>query len=125
VLAEVGLRPARFEPAQLTGFAISIRPLANLHVAADGCTFGMLSELTHPELARLYEHAEHVLGGKYWPEAVLVQLRSGAFEPALCYISHTLQPKAAESAYVERIAAPAQRFGFPDWYLRHLLSFKG
>jgi hypothetical protein len=32
--------------------------------------------------------------------------------------------RPADAAYVERILAPAERFGFPPWYLEKIRSFK-
>jgi hypothetical protein len=124
VLAEVELRPSQLEPAVLEAYELSIRPLANLQPRSGASVFGLLTAASHAELARLYGHAEHVLGGVYLPEAVLVRTLDGRYTPALCYISQTLQPSAASADYVERILAPAQQHGFPTWYLDHIAAFK-
>jgi hypothetical protein len=44
--------------------------------------------------------------------------------PALCYISPSVAPRAAEAAYVDRILAPARQFGFPAEYIARLESFR-
>jgi len=79
---------------------------------------------THVELARLYDHAENVLGGCYLPEAVLVETRAGRWMPALCYIAPQLSGEAAAADYVERIASPAREHGLPEWYIERIESFR-
>jgi hypothetical protein len=124
VLAEVELRPTRVEPAQLGGYEISIAPRANLQPRPGATVFGIVADATHPELVRLYTHSRTVLGAEYLPEGVLVQGLAGGYQAASCYICHAMQPAPATAEYVERILAPARSHGFPDWYLKHLSSFK-
>lgn len=123
VLAEADLRPASFEVARLRDFDIVIRPLANLVARPGHTVYGVLTAATHPELERLYRHAAEILGGVYLPEAVLVETDSGA-KPALCYLSHTLEPAPASDSYIDRIVAPARDFGFPETYIEQLESFR-
>jgi len=123
VLAEVGLAPRRFEVASLAGFDIRVAPRANLVRTPGGIVFGVLATATHAELERLYAHARDVLGELYLPEAVLVHTRSGAHEPALCYIARMVE-RAADPAYLDRILGPARELGFPAWYLARLESFR-
>jgi hypothetical protein len=123
VLAEAGLRPDRFLVARLAGYEIRIEPRANLVAAPGGEVYGVLAEATHAELARLYAHAQDVLGETYVPHPVLVETDEGA-RPALCYISPSMAPRAAERAYVDRILAPARQFGFPAEYIARLESFR-
>ena len=68
-------------------------------------------------------HAKGILGETYLPEAVLVTDRAGTFRPALTYIAPTMEPRAAERDYVERIALPAEHCCFPAWYLEKIRSF--
>jgi hypothetical protein len=124
VLAEVGLRPGRFEVARLVGFDISIRPLANLVPAATESVYGILTTATHDELELLYAHARNVLGGVYLPEAVVVETSDGSRVPALCYVAHELEPQPAENGYVDRIVQPAREHGFPAPYIKRLESFR-
>jgi len=124
VLREVDYTPRAYEPAQLPGFNITIRPLANLERSDQHTTYGIVATGTHAELARLYDHAENILGGRYLPEAVLVQNLSGRWLPALTYIAPKLSTRPASTDYVDRILKPAREYGFPDWYLEHLESFK-
>lgn len=124
VLAEVELWPTAFEVARLHGWDIRIRPRANLLPDQSAEVHGLLFDATHAELERLYAHARDVLGEVYLPEAVLAERLDGGSVPALCYICHDMQDAPADNAYVERIAAPAREFGFPDWYLERIESFR-
>jgi len=123
VLAEVDLDPERFEVARLSGYDLRIAPLANLVVAEARSVYGVLATATQAELDRLYTHAREVLGGTYLPESVLVQLLSGEFEPAQCYIAPNLPEAAPDEAYVQRILGPARALGFPEWYLSRIEAF--
>ncbi len=124
VLKEAGLAPEQFEVAKLTGFEIEIRPLANLTPSDTGCTYGLLTLATHEELERLYAHAREVLCGTYLPRAVVVEVRGGGLQPALCYIAPSLEPRPAANEYIDRVVAPARQHGFPLWYLERLESFR-
>jgi hypothetical protein len=125
VLREVDLVPEHWEIARLDGFDIRIQPRANLVPSNQHCVYGILATATHAELARLYAHAQDVLGEVYLPEAVLVQTLAGLWRPALCYLCPEMSPRPADPAYVERITGPAHDFGFPEWYIARLESFRG
>ena len=116
--------PEDFAIARLNGFDIIIQPLANLVPSDTDSVYGIIVRASHAELERLYAHAEHVLGGKYLPEAVLVDTLDGEFRPALCYIAPELAASSTEGAYVDRIVKPAREYGFPEWYIQRLESFK-
>jgi hypothetical protein len=123
VLAESGILPDRFVVARLPGYDIRIEPRANLVRAPGREVHGVLAAATHAELARLYAHAQDVLGETYLPHPVLVETDEGT-RPALCYLSPSMAPRAAEAAYVDRILAPARHFGFPAEYIARLESFR-
>jgi len=123
VLKEVNYIPGKIEVAKLTGYKISISPLANIEMS-DDVVYGILATGTHKELDRLYNHAETILGGKYLPRAVLVQKISGEWVPALTYVSTNLIERQADNDYVERIAKPAEEMNFPGWYVEKLRAFK-
>lgn len=124
VLKEVDYIPRRHEPARLPGFDLSIGPLANLVRSKQHTAYGIIATGTHTELARLYDHAEAVLGGKYLPEAVLVVTEDERWLPALTYIAPELPPEPASDGYIDRLLAPARAHGFPDWYLDRIESFR-
>lgn len=124
VLGKVGLAPARVEVSRLPGFDIRIAPLANLVRSEQHCVYGILATATHAELNRLYAYAKNGLGGVYLPEAVLAQTLDGRWQPALCYIAPEMTAAPASGEYVDRIVIPARRFGFPQWYIDRLESFR-
>jgi hypothetical protein len=125
VLAEVGFVPDHVQVARLSGFDIRIQPLANLVRSDRHCVYGIVCEATHEDLARLYSQS---WVGTYLPEAVVIDTAGGRFLPALCYIAPAAgpaaEPKAAAVDYIDRIAGPAREYGFPDWYVDRLESFR-
>lgn len=123
VLNEVGIAPELWEVARLSGYDVSIAPRANLVCSDQHCVFGIVATATHEELARLYAHAEEILGETYLPEAVLVETLEGKWLPALCYLCYDMKPRPAASDYVNRILTPAREYGFPEWYVARLQSF--
>jgi hypothetical protein len=124
VLKQVDYTPREYEVARLPGFDITIRPLANLVRSDRHTAYGIVATGTHAELTRLYDHAENILGGRYLPEAVLVQTLSGLWLPVLTYIAPKLSDEHAAADYVDRIVTPAIAYGFPSWYIERLESFK-
>lgn len=124
VLKEVDLVPAQYEVAILPGYDLTIAPRANLFRDPGRSVYGILATATHAELRRLYdEHARGVLGETYLPEAVLALDMCGKSRPALCYFAPVMEPAPAEAAYVERIARPAESYGFPAWYVERIRRF--
>ena len=125
VLQEVDIDQRAFEICRIGGYELTIAPLANLSANALGTAYGILTKLTHAELDRLYRvHAEKILGGRYLPEALAVRHPNGVLIPALCYISHNMKKAKAKAEYIEKILKPAQVYGFPQWYLDHIASFR-
>lgn len=125
VLKEIDISPDFFDIAKLSGFEIVIQPRANLIASFAHEVFGILTTASHSELERLYtEHALDILGERYLPEAVVVQLLDGSLQPALCYISHEMKAQPAENDYIDRIVGPAREYDFPKSYIKHLESFR-
>lgn len=124
VLKEVDYIPEHWEVARLNGYDIHIQPRANLMRSDQHCVYGIVATATHPQLTRLYAHAQDVLGEIYLPEAVLVETLAGKWRPALCYICPVMEPRPAANDYVDRIVKPAREFGFPGWYVAHLESYR-
>lgn len=124
VLREVNYVPEKWAVAKLSGFDIVIGPRANLVHSNQHCVYGIIATATHQELSRLYAHAQDVLGEIYLPEAVLVETTDGKWQPALCYICPEMRPQPAARDYVDRIIKPARAFGFPEWYIKRLESFR-
>ena len=125
VLKEVAINRRVFEVGRINGYELTISPLANLRPKKDGVAYGILTQLVHSELDRLYQdHAKGKLGGNYLPEAVIVDQQSRTYTAALCYISHDMVEGKADPAYVDRILKPATEYGLPEWYVSHIKSFK-
>ncbi|HTM19909.1 MAG TPA: VOC family protein [Kofleriaceae bacterium] len=124
VLAEAELTPTAWQAASLPEFDLTIAPRANLVPAPGRTAWGVLTETTHVDLARLYDHARSVLGETYLPHPVIVHPRDGAPRPALCYLSPKMEPRPAEAAYIDRILAPARELDLPSAYLAHIDSFR-
>ena len=124
VIKEVNYIPERWEVARLRGFDIRIQPRANLVRSEQHCVYGIVATATHQKLSRLYERAKDVLGETYLPEAVLVETLDGKWKPALCYLCPAMEPKPAAHHYIDRIVGPAKEFGFPEWYIKRLESFR-
>ncbi len=124
VLRELDFVPDWWEVAKLSGFDIQIQPRANLIRSDQHRVYGIITAATHHELGRLYAHAQDVLGETYLPEGVLVETTDGKFLPALCYLCPGMEPRPAANDYIDRIAVPAREFGFPEWYVRRIESFR-
>jgi len=124
VLREVNFVPDTWQVVRLAGFDIVIRPRANLIRSDQHSVYGILATGTHAELARLYAHAKNVLGEIYLPQAVLTETLDGGYKPALCYLCPAMEPRPATHDYIDRIVGPARKYGFPEWYIRRLESFR-
>jgi hypothetical protein len=124
VLKEVGLVPGEWEVARLPGFDLRIAPRANIIRSERDTVWGINATATHAELERLYVHAKSVLGETYLPEAAVTSTRDGKLRPVMTYICPDMIVRPAEAAYVDRIAAPARRYGFPRWYVERIEAFK-
>ena len=123
-LREVDLVLGEWETARLMGYELRIAPRANL-VPADGkCVFGIVGTAAHEELDRLYRHAKEILGETYLPMPVLVETLAGGWRPALCYVAPAMKGGPADPYYVGLIAKPARAYGFPEWYVAHIESFR-
>jgi hypothetical protein len=121
VLARADFKPEKFEVAMLSGFRIHISPHAALSRSDQHSVYGILVKATHKTLNKLYR-MDGV--GVFLPEAVLVQTLDGKLEPALCYIPPTIDNKPADHQYLDRLVDAGRSYGFPNWYLEHLLSLR-
>ncbi len=123
VLAEVNIFPDKTEVAILPGFDIVIKPYANLIRSSKDSVYGIVAQLTHEELKKLYSHAEEVFNEIYQPEAVLVQTSDERWIAALSYICHSMEERKADKDYISRIVNPGKEYNFPAWYIDKLESF--
>jgi hypothetical protein len=123
VLKEHGIECNLTLPAKLSGYRLSIRPRVNLHPQPDEAVYGGLAEVTHAELATLYEGLRTTFGINYHPFPVLAQLANGSFLPALCYLSFDIPDAPPDPAYVRALAECAEQLSAPESYIRHIFSF--
>jgi hypothetical protein len=121
VLAKGGFIPNQIDVARLSGFDIRIYATATLIRSDRDCVYGIICYPTRNELNLLYR--QDWLNA-YAPEAVLVELLSGVFLAALCYIAPAGPPSSPADDYLDRILSPAREYGFPDWYLRRLEKYR-
>ncbi|MFM9433412.1 hypothetical protein ACFDR9_000449 [Janthinobacterium sp. CG_23.3] len=117
VMARGGFQPDHIEVAKLNGFDIHLDPHANIRRSDRHAIYGVLVRASHAELDRLYA-MDGV--GAFLPEALLVETRDGALQPALCYIPPARDSQPTDRAYQERLVAVAREYGFPDWYAERL-----
>lgn len=123
VLIEHGVTPGRTVPARLNGFELHIRPRGNLTRSDRWCAYGVITEVTHEDLARLYSDLEERFGLKYLPEPVLAEALDGTVRPALCYIAPHMDDAPATSDYVGQLAEAVRAAGLPEWYAELVESF--
>jgi hypothetical protein len=121
VLKQGGYVPERYELAKLNAFDIHIQPLATLVRSDQHCVYGIVASGTHKQLHALYSQA---WVGTYLPEPVLVETLDGRWRAAFCYIAPAGESRPASNDYIDRIAEPAKRYGFPAWYIARLESFR-
>ncbi|MDX1402579.1 MAG: gamma-glutamylcyclotransferase family protein [Kiloniellales bacterium] len=125
ILKRFDYLPEKVEVAKLHGFDITISPLANLVPSDEHLVYGILATGTHDDLERLYgTYVKGELGATYLPEAVLCETLDGRWIPALCYIAPQMPGAQATDDYIDRIVNPGREYGFPDWYIRKLESFR-
>lgn len=126
VLEAAGINKRAFAPAHISGFEIVIAPHATLVEAGDSIVYGILANLTHSELEKLYtSHAATITDMQYRPEAVLVHTRGGKTVPAMTYISTDAAGTAPDASYMNNMKKTAKDYGFPRWYQDHIASFGG
>ena len=123
VLIEQGVTPGQIVPARLNGFELYIRPRVNLARSDRSCVYGVVTTVTHEDLARLYSNIEQRFGLKYLPEPVLAEAFDGTVRPVLCYIAQHMDDGPATSDYINQLAEAVRAAGLPEWYGALVESF--
>jgi hypothetical protein len=122
VLAQADVHPTQMQMGRVDGWRLDIAPRATLTPASDSCVYGILAQLTHPELDKLY--AKDWFGfGSYLPEAVLVTLAAARPVPAMCYVAWRTEGGKPSAEYLEKMLSIARKHAFPEEYIRHIESF--
>ncbi len=115
VLAEAGVAARNPKMAYVEDFGLRIGRRATLVPEAGARAYGMLYDLMHEELDKLYGAPGLE---DYRPEAVETHLLDGGRRPALCYnLQDTPAPGEANAAYAKRLSEALERLGFPADYV--------
>ena len=110
-----GVQPTSPRQACVRGFALRIGQRATLVPVSDARAYGVLMELSHEEIERLYAEPSVSM---YRPEAVVAELADGVQVPALCFnLQITPQPGKSNDAYAQKLRDLAQRLGLPADYI--------
>ena len=118
LLRTKGADPVKIRPACVPGFALRIGQRATLVRNPGARAYGMLMELTHTEIERLYSETSV---STYRPEAVLSELADGSRVPALCFnLIVPPGPEEANSEYAAKLRDLARRLGFPSDYVESI-----
>lgn len=118
LLLSKGTHPAHPRPACLPGFTLRIGQRATLLPNAESAAYGILMELSHGEVERLYSDASV---SAYRPEAVLAQLGNGSYVPALCFNLVVLPaPDEANADYAVKLRELARRLKLPAGYVESI-----
>jgi hypothetical protein len=80
-------------------------------------TYGILMELTHAEIDKLYSEPSVEM---YRPEAVRAELADGSIVAALCFNLVTPSPEEANPAYAASLRKLARKLGLPAHYTEML-----
>jgi hypothetical protein len=110
-----GLLPENARRACVRGMRLRIRKRAALELDPDGVVYGMLVELTHGDIERLY--AEPSVA-PYRPEAVLAEPDEGQPLAALCYnLPSAPSTDSSNLEYARKLRVIATRLGLPAGYV--------
>ena len=119
-LREKGFHPANARPASVKDMALHLGERATLVPECGGCVHGMLMDLTHDELDRLY--AESSVAA-YRPEPVIASLRDGSIVAALCFNLPAVPAGIrSNSEYAAKLRITAKQMGLPENYVASIGS---
>ena len=111
-----GFHPANGRRACVRGMALRVGQRATLIPDPAGRVFGVVMDLSHAEVDRLY--AEPSLAA-YRPEAVMAELEDGVCIAALCFnLPPSDVPMTENPEYAAKLRAVAARLGLPDDYVQ-------
>ena len=115
LLRAKGAHPRAVEPASVRGFSIRIGRRATLVQDSEGRVHGMLMELSHDDIDRLYAEPSVQM---YRPEAMLCETADGRFVPAVCFtLPQPPEPTERNENYGEQLRALCRRLGLPEAYI--------
>ena len=118
LLRTKGANPVNIRSASVHGWSLRIGQRATLVPAPKGRSFGIVMQLTHDEVDRLYSDPSVKA---YRPEPVLVELNDGSHIPALCFnLPVVPSPGEANPDYAAKLRDLARRLEFPQDYVESI-----
>lgn len=113
-----GVQPVNPRRASVSGFTLRIGQRATLVPEPEARVHGILMELSHDEIERVY--AEPGVR-EYRPEAVIVELDDAAQVPALCF-NLPVSPRLddVDKGYAQKLRELALRVGLPASYVESI-----
>lgn len=120
VMAKAGFEPGSVEVAQLNGYDICFDPHANVFASPMHSVYGIVVEISHAELDRMYG-ASGV--GVFLPEAVLVVMPDGRWASVMCYMPPERRNNPIDQPYLARLIEAAKSRGLPTHYIARLQSY--
>lgn len=124
ILEAAGASPENCEAGYVADFELMVGPLANLEVKKGARAYGLLAQLSHDDLEKLYGGDPVALkGAPYLPEAVLVHTNDGRAVPAMTYICPALSGEKPDQAYVAKLVRAAEKLQLPTDYMALIQSF--
>ncbi|MCI0445177.1 gamma-glutamylcyclotransferase [bacterium] len=110
-----GVVPTNLRSASVDGFQLRIGKRATLVPMKGSRVYGIVAELTHDELQRLYSEPSV---RDYQQEAILAYLSSGEAVAALCFnLPDPPDPSERNSEYALKLRTLAERLQFPNEYI--------
>lgn len=119
MLEKLGVSARTQAVAVLLHYHLTISPWVNVEPSEGGQVYGVVMEMTHAELDKIYSQ----LKVKYVPVAVAVT-QGDKTVPALSYMAdEPMTPAQAEEGHVRMLLEAAQQRAFPAWYLERIRSY--
>jgi hypothetical protein len=114
VLRQKALNPTNVRQASVPGFSIRIGHRATLVPDMKGRVHGILMDLSHEEIDRLYQEPSVRM---YRPEPVLCEVGRGNVA-ALCFVlPEPPSPDEHDEGYARRLRELAERLALPGGYV--------
>lgn len=121
ILRQHGLEPGLSRQAKIQGMTLRIGDRATLVPSADGITHGMLMELTHDDIHRLYAGESVAM---YRPEPVLARIADGSTISALCFnLPEAPSSHQANKEYARKLVDVGRKVGLPSDYVAGLARY--
>ena len=115
LLRAKGAQPSAVRPASVRGFSLRIGRRASLVQDPAGRVHGMLMELSHDDIDRLYAEPGVQM---YRPEAMLCEAANSAKVPAICFVlPEPPEPAEHNETYAEELRELCRRLGLPEAYV--------